>query len=545
MPYHIESSTGEYKIVDGAGKVMGTHPTRKQAVAQLQALYANVDDAKKKEVEMEGETDKAVWSTAQVNDLPDSSFLYIESGGEKDGDGRTTPRSLRHFPYKDADGKIDLPHLRNAIARIPQSNAPGLNKDAVQKRAQKILADNTDAASAEGKEAKEPGALDKILTFFKEGRRHSATDQDAIQQIHDLSTQAGADCPMMVMKQANGQSRWVLLSSNAYQDRDGEFVSMKAQKKDTERMTETKEYGPLRLWHLGYPDVEKKDAGPGVDIGDCDYSQMFDRVRVESGTFRNERVAAAIKERANQWATSVGFFHPVEEPDSSGTYHNIYTFERSLLPRSKAANALTPLAAIYKENSMTTKEEKISQLTKLLGSDELAAEVLKQADATEKAAQERGLKYKEETPAPATAEVTAEKSGKKNNEPDEDDLGDMDEATQKSYKAMLPHIVKAIHNLTKKDNIEGKKERKIAKKERKAIAATMKDVDEMKVKIDQIAAAVAELNGELPKALASGYRATQSDLSLLDTTTIKQGDVPDPLGAFMAEMFKYQQPGNG
>lgn len=64
---------------------------------------------------------RAEWTTAFINDLPDSSFAYIESGGEKDEDGKTTPRSLRHFPHHDADGGIDIPHLRNALARAPQS----------------------------------------------------------------------------------------------------------------------------------------------------------------------------------------------------------------------------------------------------------------------------------------------------------------------------------------------------------------------------------------------------------------------------------------
>ena len=64
---------------------------------------------------------EAEWSSAFINDLPDSSFAYIESGGEKDEGGKTVPRSLRHFPYKDSAGKVDLPHLRNALARAPQS----------------------------------------------------------------------------------------------------------------------------------------------------------------------------------------------------------------------------------------------------------------------------------------------------------------------------------------------------------------------------------------------------------------------------------------
>jgi len=87
---------------------------------------------------------KTIWSAAYINDLPDSSFLYIEPGKDKDEDGRTTPRSARHFPYRDADGALDLPHLRNAIGRIPQSNAPGLDdadKERLQNRARRMLED--------------------------------------------------------------------------------------------------------------------------------------------------------------------------------------------------------------------------------------------------------------------------------------------------------------------------------------------------------------------------------------------------------------------
>lgn len=54
--------------------------------------------------------------TAQtINDLPDSDFAFIEPGGTKDADGKTVPRSLRHFPIQDEA------HVRNALARAPQS----------------------------------------------------------------------------------------------------------------------------------------------------------------------------------------------------------------------------------------------------------------------------------------------------------------------------------------------------------------------------------------------------------------------------------------
>lgn len=88
--------------------------------------------------ETDGE-ERAQWTTAYIDDLPDSAFLHIEDGGKKDGEGKTTPRSLRHFPYKDASGNVDMPHLRNALARIPQSNLPASVKEQVTAKAQRIL----------------------------------------------------------------------------------------------------------------------------------------------------------------------------------------------------------------------------------------------------------------------------------------------------------------------------------------------------------------------------------------------------------------------
>ena len=90
-------------------------------------------------------SDRATWTGAYINTLPDSSFLYVEPGGSKDGEGKTTPRSLRHFPYKDASGKVDLPHLRNALARIPQSNLPQSVKDSATAKAKRILAANSES----------------------------------------------------------------------------------------------------------------------------------------------------------------------------------------------------------------------------------------------------------------------------------------------------------------------------------------------------------------------------------------------------------------
>jgi hypothetical protein len=76
-----------------------------------------------------------VWTRRYINDLPDSSFALILPGGEKDETGRTKPRSLRMFPYKDAEGHVDLPHLRNANAGLPQAKIP----EEQRAKAQRVL----------------------------------------------------------------------------------------------------------------------------------------------------------------------------------------------------------------------------------------------------------------------------------------------------------------------------------------------------------------------------------------------------------------------
>ena len=56
--------------------------------------------------------DAATWNRAYVRSLPDSAFAIIER--TQDG------RRFRRLPHHDASGALDLPHLCNALARLPQ-----------------------------------------------------------------------------------------------------------------------------------------------------------------------------------------------------------------------------------------------------------------------------------------------------------------------------------------------------------------------------------------------------------------------------------------
>ncbi len=69
-----------------------------------------------------GGVQEAEWDLEYINNLPDECFAYIENGGQKDEQGKTAPRSLRHLPFKNAQGILDADHVRNALARLDQTD---------------------------------------------------------------------------------------------------------------------------------------------------------------------------------------------------------------------------------------------------------------------------------------------------------------------------------------------------------------------------------------------------------------------------------------
>lgn len=140
----------------------GTVPS--DFIEKLDTLISDFEEIMTEKSEDESEeVEAAVWSTAFINDLPDSAFLYIVPGGKKDEDGKTVPRTNRKFPYKNQEGNVDLPHLRNAIARIPQSNLSQDLKDSLQAKARRILAEHTEKSVEEEETMSEKSFVEEIM----------------------------------------------------------------------------------------------------------------------------------------------------------------------------------------------------------------------------------------------------------------------------------------------------------------------------------------------------------------------------------------------
>ena len=176
-----------YKLDSDGEPVLGTPAPVDQAF---------VPAAAKAPEEPVTEEEKADWTTAYVNNLPDSAFAYIEGGGHKDEEGKTVPRSLRHYPHHDANGSVDLPHLRNALARAAANPGTGdqalahLKRHAAAAGVGKDAPPADDAHNKEWQEGTIPASL--VLQEHKLGELADdiATDQIAMSKL-DLDTKAG------------------------------------------------------------------------------------------------------------------------------------------------------------------------------------------------------------------------------------------------------------------------------------------------------------------------------------------------------------------
>jgi len=205
---------------------------------------------------------KAEWDTAYINDLPDSAFLYIEAGGSKDADGKTEPRSLRHFPVRDASGAVDEAHARDAIGRIPQSDAPGLDdakKASLQDEARKLMESvkktevvettKTEPAPAASETATPPAAVSTEITVTPTPNPEL---EKAIAELNKATE---------IIKKLEGEQKTVITKH------EGEVATLKADIAKLQKSTEAPASRPTE----GSPARVNK-TGNGVPIYPNDYN---------------------------------------------------------------------------------------------------------------------------------------------------------------------------------------------------------------------------------------------------------------------------------
>ena len=243
---------------------------------------------------------------------------------------------------------------------------------------------------------------------------------EAIAKLRKLYKAEKMDIPaeksFVVFKSADGSYRWIARSTTAYRDRDGEIITTKALDDDAERMNATQQFGPLRYWHLGEPNPfdPVNPAGPGVDIGDCDYSILIGRTSIESGTFKSAALGKAFADSADDYELSPGFFHPPAEPNAAGEYHHIRRFERSVVPikYGRASNLFTGLTVKDHTMDQQTYEARVKAFMADMHAKgvppEAAAASLAGMEQADKSATAQGIAYKSDDPwAAVTAALKA------------------------------------------------------------------------------------------------------------------------------------------
>lgn len=211
--------------------------------------------------------DHATWSTAFVNTFPDSSFAWIEPGGKKDKEGRTVPRSYRHLPYKDNAGKIDLPHVRNALARMGQvKDKDGKPiSDTTQGRIRKMLSDILEKQKEEAEFGKpsltkcmDCSQPPEIEVLWADGRgRAWFCDVDFVKWLQSESDDKGLDIIGLHKVDGEVTSKWDSSLPNSwesYQKRADIKTIMDRQKK------KKKDRKPERI----YLDGEKEEMDHAV-----------------------------------------------------------------------------------------------------------------------------------------------------------------------------------------------------------------------------------------------------------------------------------------
>lgn len=154
---------------------------------------------------------------------------------------------------------------------------------------------------------------------------------------------------VLVLKGADGQYRWITISSNGFEDRDRECISTKALEEDCLRADELaktlgwKAYGPLTFWHQEEPVFERPGDWTSVKAGDstsavgkCDFNTVIDGMLVESGTFFDESIGESLSTVAKDLRVSIAFAKPLGSPDKERVYHQIRRYARTLVPLGHA-----------------------------------------------------------------------------------------------------------------------------------------------------------------------------------------------------------------
>lgn len=562
-PRHPEGDSrgGQFAPKDGAGEGEGDDDMPDGARSALAAARAgkpltgfSEEDLRRAylEVSLKNEPDTArALAAAQKREASASSANVSPAGDalplpdySKFAGGVTIPADLADLP------RDKWLKLRNRLAKLELRKLRSLQTRVQADMSKEPVPD----PRKETPRARYFGRLDELVT--------DAIDKHSFGR---RSKEADADLPTLVsfkaFDQDDGRTRWVLVSSGGFEDRDREVVSTEFLRSCVGVADRSKERGPLLIFHV-----------PGAKIGECDYQAVVGEpgFLLESGTFDDteagRRAAAYYKAHAKETGASIKFLYANRSPD--GVYAPPGAIlERSLMRRERAAFPWSALQLSEVAKMAKISREKREELEQVLGED-LAVQILDQLDANAEALKQAGIRAKAaakpeededeeemtETEAAVPAEEDAEDEEPSDwSEEDEDEEEDEEEKAAKAaptldggeYELVLTEDAlnavaeKAASTIsTQLDQLAAQLKAALddVKTLRTVVEKNAQDVQTLKLADEtKIAEKVANLPRATVRRLEQGdlYRATQSK----EAEVAKEGDDPTA-NDFLARLKK-------
>jgi hypothetical protein len=205
---------------------------------------------------------------------------------------------------------------------------------------------------------------------------------------------------------------WFAWWSNNFEDHDGEYFSEKAIDEYVRRVdVGAVPFPELWLWHT-----------PGTKHGRAEWVGRIGHFAVAAGSFDDTPAGQAAKahyaKASGDYGMSHGFtFDPGQKRD--GVYEQFNTFEISVLPAKAAANPYTAFSEVFE---MEMDEEKRAFLARVLGSDDLAAQLITATEDKSRAMESLDVRYKDfvqmDAPTPVVEKAVGEDTPEDNAGPD-------------------------------------------------------------------------------------------------------------------------------
>lgn len=240
------------------------------------------------------ENDYARWTRAYINSLPNASFAVIEPAYTK---GETKNKNARHLPHHNEKGggtaneNLDLPHLRNALARMNQ------------------IKPVTDSISADELRRKASTHLEKHRSAL-EGNR-SAEAEKMVKEVNSLRI-----------------NNKVLLEQNSKLKTENEELKTKTEKRETEINElkikigkKEKELKEVKDTNVGLQETAKKDREDLIkeilEMGIKLHGNSYDRETNEKMLKEPARTLDEIKNIREQYLKELDEKFPRKQTDAS------------------------------------------------------------------------------------------------------------------------------------------------------------------------------------------------------------------------------------